>query len=229
MSVDVATPVSGAPASAAPAPQTKQDLLRLIQGAATGDRQQIERLLAPFMTPGERLIWAGVSGKMGLLTTYDFAFLTDRRVGDLEVTPLTGNLSVEVCYLKDIDAMKISQPAIAITMWTWIAAGYPLWIFLGTTISLFTVGFATDFRGQISFYVFVFGAFMLSVLMIVAWTIFGIDMMRRWTLRHRKSGIWLKLRGSGIGSLIFADRDKFAMLTSLVRMITEQKRLLDKS
>src|SRR5438128_765632 len=102
MSADVAAEadVEGSPPPGGA--QSKQDILRLIKGAAEGNKQQVERLLAPFLTPGERLVWSGVSGKMGLIKTYDFAFLTDRRVGDLEVTPLTGNLNVEVCYLQHI-------------------------------------------------------------------------------------------------------------------------------
>ena len=209
---------------------TKRDLQALIKGAATGDKEQTERLLSPFLTPGERLVWSGVTAKMGLISVYDFGFLTDRRVGDLQITPLTGDLSVEVCYLQHIDAMVITQPAFSLKLWAGIIAAYPLWV--AAAIGFSYVAGATTYEfldnNTLAMFVFVAGAIGLSLLGIIGWTFFGIPAVRRGFLRYRKSGLWLKLRHSDIGSLIFADRNRFGLLAALTRMVTEQKRLLDK-
>jgi hypothetical protein len=211
-------------------PVSKNDLKALIAEAATGDTAKIERLLSPFLTSGERLVWCGISSKMGLFPTYDFAFLTDRRVGDLEVTPLTGNLNVEICYLQHIDAFVLSQPSFSILLGFVVVLGYPLCILLAVVVAALIAGLAgiiTDSDGVANFMLMAL-SIVFSLVFMVGWTLLGSSLARRWILRFKKSGLWFKLRGSTVGSLIFADRDKFGMLASLARMVTEQKRLLDK-
>jgi hypothetical protein len=208
---------------------SKQDLRRLIAEAASGEREKIERLISPFLIPEERLLWCGITAKIGLIPTYDFGFVTNRRIGDLQITPLTGNLNVEVCDLARIDAYVLVQPAIPIWMWLVMGVVYPLaalaaWMMFGYF-------FRTLFRLQLGFVYFYFpwtlvrlsavsGALVVTFFAVVPW-------LKRLYLRLRKSGLWLKLRGSWKGTLIFADRDKFAALTAMSRVVTEQKRLLD--
>jgi hypothetical protein len=52
-------------------------------------------------------------------------------------------------------------------------------------------------------------------------------LIKRIFLRFKKSGLWLKLTGSSVGVLIFADRDKFSVLTKLARSLSDLKRTLD--
>ena len=58
------------------------------------------------------------------------------------------------------------------------------------------------------------------------WVIFPAA--KRIYLRFRKSGMYVKLIGTGDGSLIFADRTRFTALAALARQITQYKRELDK-
>lgn len=213
-------------------PLTKKGLKALIKEAAQGDSAKIERLIAPFLSSQERLLWCGISARSGLLTTYDFAFLTDQRIGDLEVTPLTGNLNVEICYLQDIDAYVIAQPSITAKVWLALLATYPFVLWAAGVISALVATLITELVGMerdSMFYIFLALAPLVSLALLIPWTIYLKAGITRLLLHFKKSGIWLKLRATEVGTLIFADRDKFAMITSLARMMTEQKRALDRA
>src|SRR5262245_24075453 len=89
----------------------KHELRRLIHRAGKGDEDSARRLVSPFVSHGEKLINFGVSAKFGIIRTYDFVFLSDRQIGDLRITPLTGNLIVGIAYLSAIDVLVLAQPA----------------------------------------------------------------------------------------------------------------------
>jgi hypothetical protein len=213
-----------------PAAISKQDLKRLVAEAGTGNPQKIERLISPFLTSGERLMWCGISGKIGLFPTYDFAFVTDRRIGDLEINPLTGHVNVEVCYLQHIDACAVIQPAFPIWMWGILAAMYPIaWY----AVSLGLWMFATFLRELELYTIYQYFPWMLvrfGLRIALLASVYAIinPGLKRFYLRFKKSGLWLKLRGGSQGTFIFADRDKFSLLATMTRVITEQKRQLDK-
>ena len=213
---------------------TKQSLLQLINGAAGGDQQKIQQLVAPFITSDERLLWCGVTAKLGLLPTYDFAFITDRRVGDLEVTPFTGSLNVEACYLQHIDYCVIKQPAMPLWMWMLRLSMYVLFpMMIGVVYRLITMPLWYLSRESELVYAIssVIPWFVLSLAIYVA-SLAAVPLIVnpiivRIYLRLKKSGIWLKLRGSRLGLLIFSDRHKFGTLTSVCRLVADQKRILD--
>lgn len=208
---------SAAPQATRKAPSRVTELRRLIRGAAQGDEQMIRQLIAPFLCDGERVLDFAVTAKMGLIPTYDFAFLTDRRIGDLEITPLTGNLNVEVAYVHKVDAFVLMQPAFPILLRLFMIALYLIWPALMIGYVLSTRGFLALAIGTLS---------IVLVNLVVGLAI--IPGIKRVYLRFRKSGIWLKLTGSAMGVLIFADRDKFATLTRLSRRLSEVKRQFDR-
>jgi hypothetical protein len=202
-------------------PLRKNDLKDLIERAAAGDQEAARLLVSPFVCKGEKLINYGISAKFGIFTTYDFLFLTDRQIGDLEITPLTGNLNVEVAYLNKIDAFTLTQPAFPILMRLMLWMSY-LWFPYFLFFLTFTI----------------FGAILgnvLGAIFGIAGAIGGVYLtfkavnpaIMRSFLRFKKSGLWLKLHGSNLGVLIFADRDKFEMVTRVSRQVSELKRALD--
>lgn len=197
--------------------QKVSQLKTLIKGAARGDEQQIRQLVSPFLCDGETVLDCAVTAKLGLIPTYDFAFLTDRRIGDLQVTPLTGNLSVEVAYLHKIDAFVLIQPAFPILLRAFM-------VLLYLVAPLMAMGPVFSTRTFLSLLIGTLAIILVNTLIAVAL----IPVIRRVYLRFKKSGIWLKLTGSHMGVLIFADRDKFAVLTKLSRRMSEIKRQLDK-
>lgn len=197
--------------------QKVSQLKTLIKGAARGDEQQIRQLVSPFLCDGETVLDCAVTAKLGLIPTYDFAFLTDRRIGDLQITPLTGNLSVEVAYLHKIDAFVLIQPAFPILLRLFMVLLYLL-------APLIAMAPAFRFRTFLTLLISTVVIVLVNTLIAVA----IIPIIRRVYLRFKKSGIWLKLTGSHMGVLIFADRDKFAILTKLSRRLSEIKRQLDK-
>ena len=196
----------------------KAELKHLIIQAAKGDDSAARRLISPFIHPEEKLLHYGISASFGLIRTYDFLFLTDRRIGDLEITPLTGALNVEVAYVQKIDAFVLTQPAFPLLLRLLMLALYPF-----CTIGAFLLCVSPGF-GVISI---LCGALLavLSVLLVL----FAVNpALKRAFLRFKKSGLWCKLQGNPVGVLIFADRDKFGMLTTVTRHLTEVKRQLDK-
>lgn len=203
------------PLPANPPVQRVQQLKSLIKGAAAGNKQDIQRLLSPFITEGETVIDCDVTAKFGLIPTYDFAFLTDRRIGDLAITPLTGNLNVEVAFLNKIDAYWLVQPAFPILLRMFMGGLYLLLPVMALEPALR--------NGWTGLFIALLVVFLGNL--IVAGVINPI--IKRTWLRFKKSGLLLKLTGSGHGVLIFSDRDKFAMLSRMSRQITELKRRLD--
>lgn len=202
----------------------KSELKRLILAASAGDSEAAKRLIAPFVAPEEKLLMHGISAKFGLFPTYDFYFLTDRRIGDLEITPFTGNLNVEVAYLQKIDAFVLSQPAFPLL----------LRLFLGMMYLVVPAGcfslIAPLFRDAMGLEnppaMILGGIAAAGAMVLVALAI--NPAIKRAFLRLKKSGLWIKLQGNPIGILIFADRNKFELLTSLTRTMSDVKRQLDK-
>jgi hypothetical protein len=213
----------------AQAVSSKQELKQLIAQAAGGDRERIERLIRPFLTPDERLIWCGLTAKLGLIPTYDFAFITDRRIGDLEVTPLTGNLHVEMSYLQHIDAYVMIQPAFPLWMWGLLGGMYPFAALAVWLVSRILPMLMHEMGFYFSFWFLLATVFRLGLVVAgLAAVYFVINpAIIRLFLRLKKSGLWLKLRGTVAGARIFADRDRFGVLANMARIVTEQKRVLD--
>ncbi len=195
--------------------QRVKELKHLIRGAARGDQKQIERLLSPFLLESETLKDCALTAKMGLIPTYDFAFLTDRRIGDLEITPLTGNLVVEVAFLHKIDAFSIIQPAFPILLRLFMFGLYfvPPLMAMSIVLSLGWLGLA------------IAACVVFLANLIVSCVINPV--IRRMYLRFKKSGIVLAISGH-FNTLIFADRNKFALLTRIASQLSEIKRQLDK-
>lgn len=197
---------------------TKKELSQLIKKAAAGDDESARRLISPFVTPEETVLEYGISACFGLIKTYDFLFVTDRRIGDLEITPLTGGLNVEIAYLQKIDALVLSQPAFPILL----RLGMVFLYVYGAIGAFGLTGFAPD-----AFSVII-GLILAAIA--VALVHFVVNpLIKRTFLRLRKSGIFLKLYGNPVGVLIFADRDKFQMLTRVASHVTAVKRQLDKT
>lgn len=193
-----------------------RDLKALIKGAARGDEEQIRQLIAPFISDDEKLIDYAVTAKFGLITTYDFAFLTDRRIGDLEITPMTGHLHHMCAYIHKIDAYIIVQPAIPILLRLFMLGLHLVVPLLGISFAL-SIG-----RWE------VISLAALAILICNTLISVGVNpLIRRVYLRFKKSGLWLILNGSSMGVLIFADRDKFSVLTKLARSLSDLKRTLD--
>lgn len=202
----------------------KAELKRLIVSAASGDLTAVRRLIGPFVAPEEKLLMHGVSAKFGIFPTYDFYFLTDRRIGDLEVTPLTGNLNVEVAYIQKIDAFVLSQPAFPILFRLFMAFMY---LFLPLGFYSLTAAFFGGLLGFPTTVAIVFGiAAAIGAVLLVFVAV--NPALKRAFLHFKKSGLWLKLNGNPVGILIFADRGKFELLTSLTRKLSDVKRQLDK-
>jgi hypothetical protein len=200
------------------------ELKQLILQAASGDEAATRRLIGPFVAPEERLLMHGISAKFGLFPTYDFFFLTDRRIGDLEITPLTGNLNVEVAYVQKIDAFALIQPAFPLLFRLVLAFMYllvPVGFFL-FPVSVLREGLEVPLPAAALVGAIAAAAAVLLVLSVIN------PALKRSFLRFKKSGLWLKLNGSPMGVLIFADRNKFDLLTSLTRSLSDIKRQLDK-
>lgn len=104
------------------------ELKSIIKDAGTGDVDAIQKLLQPFLSEEEKLISCGLTGKFGIFPTYDFYFLTDKRVGDLEITPFTGSINIEAAYLDRIGAYVINQPHIGLLLRVCLLALYCLLI-----------------------------------------------------------------------------------------------------
>jgi uncharacterized membrane protein (DUF485 family) len=202
----------------------KSDLKRLIVAASTGDSVAAKRLISPFVAPEERLLMHGISAKFGLFPTYDFFFLTDRRIADLEITPFTGNLNIEVAYLQNMDAFVLRQPAFPLLLRLFF---FLLYLILPIGFLAFAVSFLGDSLQLPTLLVITVGAF--GAVGSGALVFFVITpLIKRGFLRFNKSGLWIKLRGTNVGTLIFADRGKFELLTSITRTMTDVKRQLDK-
>lgn len=193
-----------------------KELKALIKGAARGDEEKIRQLIAPFISDDEKLIECAVTAKFGLITTYDFAFLTDRRIGDLEITPLTGNLNVESAFLHKIDAYVLMQPVIPILLRL-------LMLGLYLVVPLMAISLVLTMGGWVAIALAALAIVVCNVLIGIAIN----PLIKRIFLRFKKSGLWLKLTGSATGVLIFADRDKFSVLTKLARSLSDIKRTLD--
>lgn len=202
-------------------PLQKHELRDLIKLAAAGDQDAARRLISPFVSTGEKLVNFGISAKFGIIPTYDFFFVTDRQVGDLEITPLTGNLNVEVAYIKGISAFVLRQPAFSILLRLFMWSSY-LWLPFG----LFMVGFSLmgGLLDIIMGYVFGVAFAILGVFLAYAAV---IPAMKRSYLHFKKSGLFLILHATAMGVLIFADRDKFEMISKISRQVSELKRRLD--
>ncbi len=193
----------------------KAELKRLIKQAAGGDTEAAKQLIGPFIADDEELITHGITAEFGLIKTYDFVFLTNKRMGDLEITPLTGNLTVEIAYLERVDAIVISQPAFPLLLRLAIWLSYPI---VPVVTFLFMQSFFLAY--DLELFSWVAGGMGAAVALFVLHRAF-IPSVRRIFLRFKKSGIWLKLYGHPVGVLVFADRNRFAMLTSLARMVSE--------
>jgi hypothetical protein len=179
----------------------------LIRDAARGNPEAIETLLEPLLSEGETLISFGLGAKLGLIPTFDFYFLSDIRIGDLQVTPLTGALNIESAYLNKIHAFSINQPAISIWLRLFILSLYLLIPF--ATYSLLTL---LPIAGQLlGFISAVFSVFVVYK--------FLTPWVKRVYLRFMKSGILIKLVGNPAGVLIFADRTKVQELIQLTKLM----------
>jgi hypothetical protein len=203
------------------APLRKDEINQLIWMAADGDQEAARRLVSPFVSKGETLINFGLSAKFGIFPTYDFFFLTERQVGDLQVTPLTGDLDVETAYLRNISAMVLRQPAISIMFRMFMWSVY-VWL----PFALYSIA-SLLFGALIGN---AFGSF-LSVLcgiagLPLAYFAFNPSLVRAY-LHFRKSGLYLILTASQMGVLIFADRNKFELMSRLTRQVSELKRKID--
>lgn len=192
-------------------------LKRLIKGAAKGDEQQLRRLVAPFLTEGETLIDCAFTAKFGLIPAYDFAFLTDRRIGDIEITPLTGNLRVEVAFLHKVDAMILFQPAFPILLRLGMLVLYLI-------VPFFAIPLALTANSLLAIAIAAVVIFLANL--VVSSVINPI--IKRTFLRFKKSGLWLKLTGTFVGTLIFSDRDRFAIVSRFARQLSDLKRQLDR-
>lgn len=201
---------------------SKKDLGGLIKAAASGDESAARRLISPFVTADEKLLAHGISAKFGLISTYDFLFLTDQRIGDLQITPFTGDLNVEVAYLRNLDAFVLSQPAFPLLLRLGMALCYPL-------LPLFAYGSVVAPTVDAGLTFVVSQSISIGVALLVLYLVHAAinPAIRRVFLRFMKSGLFCKLRGSPIGVLIFADRNKFEMLTSVTRLLTNAKKQLD--
>jgi len=191
------------------------DLKGLIRRAADGDDAALRRLLAPFIGSDETLLLHEITAKMGLFTTYDFAFLTNRRVGDLEVTPFTGGLNVEVAYLDKIDAFAVIQPAFPISLRVLMFL-----LYAAPPVFFLAPGFAAGGGSLL-----LAGIAATALWLPLTWKAIN-PTLRRLFLRFKKSGLFLKLTGSMSGTLIFADRNKLAILNRLATGIGEARRKL---
>lgn len=195
--------------------QQRKYLKRLIKEASRGESERLRTLMGPFVSEDEDFLSWGITARMGFIPRYNFYFLTDRRVGDLEVTPLTGNLNVEMAYLHKIDAVVIRQPSI-ILLRILFAAMYVLAVAWGAFVSsqapvAASIGWAV--------------ALVVLALLFIQFIVYPI--VKRIVLRFRKSGMSLKLTGSGGETFLFADRSKMSTLADLSRRIANLKRQLD--
>lgn len=197
--------------------QQRRYLRRLIKEASRGNSDRLRALMAPFVSEGEQFLSSGITARMGIVPRYNFYFLTDRRVGDLEVTPLTGNLDMEMAYLHRIDAMVIRQPSIIV-----IRAVFAILYFLTIAAGVGYAIFRPDDQANL-----LSVAGVLVTLLFLRFVISPI--VRRIVLRFRKSGMVLKLTGSSESTYIFADRSKMSTLSDLARRIADLKRQLDLS
>jgi hypothetical protein len=201
----------------------KTELNQLIKQAAAGSDEAARRLVSPFVHPDEKLLHYGISASFGLIKTYDFLFLTDRRIGDLEVTALTGNLNVEVAFLQKIDAFVLSQPSFPLLLRLTMLFFYPLFAVSGFFV-IQSFAYEAGWSNAMSITLGVLVAVLAALLVRFA---INPNIMRAF-LRFKKSGLWCKLQGNPVGILIFADRNKFAMLTEVTRLVSDVKRQLDK-
>jgi hypothetical protein len=193
-------------------------LKRLIKEASRGQSDEMQTLLRPFVSEEEEFVSWGISSRLGLIPRYNFYFLTDRRVGDLEITPLTGNFNVEMAYLHKIDAVAIRQPSL-ILMRLALLALYALVIAYGVAGAY--IGFTDEESGIVALSVAGAVAGVLLVRFVFS------PAIRRIFLRFRKSGMFLKLTGGSDGTYILADRNKMTEMSGLSRQITDLKRTLD--
>lgn len=202
----------------------RRELKKLIHSAGNGNMDAIKQLIMPMITDEEQLLLYGVSAKFGLIKTYDFYFLTDRRVGDMEVTPFTGDIAVEIAYLHKIDAIVLKQPAFPLLMRLFIGFCY---VFFPITLCGLTIyGLVESFR--IDTVLSIISGIAMGILILWFFIKAAVPAIVRGFLKLNKSGIWLKLSGSVIGVLIFADRDKFDLIVSLSKRVSDMKRNLDK-
>jgi hypothetical protein len=183
---------------------SKAHIKSLVNRAAKGDEVAIRELLQPFIADDEQVLQFGLTAKLGLIPSYDFAFLTDEKIGDLQITPLTGNISVEVARLKHIDAYHLSQPA------------FPILLRLLLVIL---------YAGAVVFPLAALeGNFVIAIpiaLCLIAFVHFAVWPALKYAfLRFKKSGLWCKVGGFPIGVLIFADRNQFEFMTRLARNMT---------
>lgn len=110
------------------------DLKEIIMEASEGNKSAIKKLIKPFLGSDETLVNSGISGQFGIfIKVYNFYFLTNQRVGDITITPFTGELNIEVAFLDDIKSYTIIQPHISITfkLLTW-------------TLYVFLIGFLVN-------------------------------------------------------------------------------------
>lgn len=195
--------------------QQRRYLRRLIKEASRGQSDRVRTLMGPFVSEDEQFLSSGITARMGLIPRYNFYFLTDRRVGDLEVTPLTGNLNVEMAYLHKIDAVLIRQPSIILLRVVFailysLTVGWPV-------VTALNVG---D-EDVIALTAAAAGLALLFLRFIV------YPVVKRIVLRFRKSGMLFKLTGSAGATYLFADRSKMSTLAELSQRIAKLKRQLD--
>lgn len=226
-----AAPGAGSAASIPEAPGTavpsaretgdgpKRRLLNLIQAAAGGDEDAQRALLDPFLAEGEALLEFGLSAKMGILTTYDFYFVTNLRVGDLEVTPFTGALNVEAAFIRDCPAFVLNQPSIPITLRLWFLGMYLVSAGFAFVLVMFPPVFFGLLGGDRPL-ALILGAFAFAGLAYVVHHLL-IPGVKRAFLRFRKSGVFVMTSSGGMGILVFADRDRFGLMASLTRRMVE--------
>lgn len=113
------------------------DLKDIINEASQGNKSAIKKLIKPFLGSDEVLITSGISGEFGVfMKVYNFYFLTNQRVGDITITPFTGELNIEVAFLDDIKSYTIVQPHISITfkLLTWSLYPFIIGFFLNSSL-----------------------------------------------------------------------------------------------
>lgn len=203
---------------AQPKQSQRRYLKSVIRQAAAGDDNQLQTLLRPFLTDREELLKWGIASRTGVIPRYDFYFLTDRRVGDIEIVPLTGSFNVEVAYLQKIDAIVVRQPAIVLLR---IAVAL---LYLSAIIS----GVAGVLRGlnlEDNAMLGLSLAGSATALLLIHFVI--APALKRIVLRFLKSGMFFKLTGGASGTFILADRAKMNEMLGLSSEIAEIKRNLD--
>lgn len=195
----------------------KKQLSKLIRQAARGNYEAIQALLLPLLSEDENLIAFGLGAKMGFLPTYDFYFLTNFRVGDLQVTPWIGALHIESAYLDRIDSFAINQPPISIVLRLAIAILYLLTVSYVIQFSIVLGSTPLGIWWTIAIMAPILAALLLLIYKAIT------PFIKRVYLRICKSGITIRIYANPQGVLIFSDRTKVQELIQMTKLMMAAK------